>query len=82
MNFNILNSEQLYFEIENKWNKTHDIEIMRHVDNILITNPSLWHTSYGNLYKSMCNYFGIMTLPLPLRNKSSKYIIVIYKRYE
>jgi hypothetical protein len=82
MNFNLFDSEMLFFDINRQWNETHDIAVFKHVGDILLMNPSLWHTQYGSIYKSMCYYLGYPVPISPPRVKHSKYIIVIYKRYE
>lgn len=80
--FNILDSEQLYPEIERHWNENHDYKTLAHVEKLLSCNHSLWFTDYGRLYQNMCRYFN-MTIPsIPARIRESKYLIVIYKRYE
>ena len=82
MNFDFIDHEQIYEEIEREWNKTHDASVFYRVGNILECNYSLWHTKYGLLYQDMCRYYGYMVPPMPPRVRDSKYIVVIYKRYE
>lgn len=82
MDFDVVDSEYLFFDFERQWNMNHDVATFNRVGDILVFNQSLWYTPYGGLYKSMCDYLGYEIPLSPPRTKNSNYIIVIYKRYE
>ena len=82
MNFNLSDHEQHFEPIKKEWEKYHNSDTFNYVGNILECNYSLWHTNYGLLYQDMCRYYGYKVPPLPPRVRDSKYIVVIYKRYE
>lgn len=82
MNFDILDSEKNFEQINHQWQINHDTATFNYVGEILQYNKSLWHTNYGKLYQDMCRYFGYDIPPTPIRVRDSNYIIVIYKRYD
>ena len=68
MNFDLLNSEQLFVDIERQWFESPSRSLFKYMEEILMFNNSLWFTRYGMLYGEMCKYFGLPLPQLPPRS--------------
>lgn len=83
MIFDLLDCEQLYPEVHRRWMENpHDVALFDQVGRLIDTYNSLWFTNYGSLYEEMCRYHGRPIPQRPRRVSNSKYVVVIYKRYE
>lgn len=70
-----INAQELYPQIIDNVNDK--CELYKLLETILILNPSLWYTPYGETFSRLGG--GDPPSPIP---KRSNYTIVIYNRYE